>query len=237
MAHLFPQSWLLCPPSPSLLSSVYRLQVFLTGCPPPLVNRLACYRTKLRVCHAFCNPLQNSLHFIYATFVRKLPSSATFRLVNFLQHTNRALHSTGKPNELQSTVSFPSPPKNHAKPLCFQHRSFPFVNSFFISHLVLTRKRRRTHNSIQQIHFITLLHSIPNPQPCSTSACSRLFTPFFYFGFFREKFEFIIFSLLFRITIFADLFLGHWILPKMEFHSNSLFQLFRNHHILDKLIH
>jgi hypothetical protein len=76
-----------------------------TGCPPLLIVWLACYRTKLRVCHAFCTPLQNSLHFIYATFVRKLPSAATFRLVNFLQHTNRALHSTGKPNELQSTVS------------------------------------------------------------------------------------------------------------------------------------
>jgi hypothetical protein len=38
---------------------------------------------------------------------------------------------------------------------------------------------------------------------------------------FRSKFAIINFNLIFRITIFADLFLGHLILPKMEFHSNS----------------
>jgi hypothetical protein len=156
----------------------------LTGCPPLLIVWLACYRPKLRVCHAFCSPLQNSLHFIYATFVRKLPSAATFRLVNFVQHTNRALHSTGKPNEFQSTVSLPQPPKNHAKPLCFQHRSFPpDASGLFMSHLGLTRKRRRALHSMKQIHFITLLHSISNTQPCSTSACSRLFYHLLFFSF------------------------------------------------------
>jgi hypothetical protein len=54
-------AWLICflsrnyfvHPAPSLMSSVYRLQVFFTGCPPLLIVWLACYRTKLQGCHSF----------------------------------------------------------------------------------------------------------------------------------------------------------------------------------------
>jgi hypothetical protein len=160
VAHLFPQSQLLCPPRPFFKVATH----FLTGCPPLLIVRLACYRPKLRVCHAFCSPLQNSLHFIYATFVRILPSAATFRLVNFLQHTNRALHSTGKPNELQSTVSLLPPPKNHAKPLCFQHRSFP-PRSIGAFHIPLGANSHTashtTFHSANPFHSFASFHFLP----------------------------------------------------------------------------
>lgn len=58
-------------------------------------NRSGCGFVTFFVWH-----LQNSLHFIFASSVRKLARAATFRLVNFLQHTNRTLHSTGKPHEV-----------------------------------------------------------------------------------------------------------------------------------------
>ena len=88
--------------------------------------------------------------------------------------------------------------------------SHPPKVGFSISHLVLTRKRRRTQHSMKQIHFITLLHSISNTQPFSDAACSRLSTPFFILEFiFRIRVHLLI-DLVFFLNLSIHFCRNYW---------------------------